>query len=194
MRRSAWIPEGQSLIISIRRLGESHGTRANAVWFRSGQKDHSQEHLQFHLRRHEELLDCHATDRKGLREEAEGQLTHPCRKWINLRFFNWQELDKRLSINVDDATNVLSVSFTDIDPEFAQRVVAFAVDLLVKEFYAVSEDDNATNLKNYQEAMDASFQKIVQYQKDLQELEQSVSNSSATLIPSRQFLKNLKNS
>lgn len=93
-------------------------------------------------------------------------------------------LDQSLSISVDETSNVLSVSFTDIDPEFAQRVVAFAVDLLVERFYAVSEDDNAINLKNYQEAMDSSFKKIVEYQRDIQNLEQSVSNSSTASIPS----------
>ena len=35
--------------------------------------------------------------------------------------------------------------------------------------------------------MNASFQKIVQYQKDIQNLEQSVSNSSATSVPSIMF-------
>ncbi len=35
--------------------------------------------------------------------------------------------------------------------------------------------------------MDSSFQKIIQYQKDIQALEQSVSNSSATSIPSIMF-------
>lgn len=98
-----------------------------------------------------------------------------------------KKLDKKLSIKVDDETNVLSVSFTDIDPEFAKRVVVFAVELLMKEFYAVSEDDNAINLKNYQEAMDSSFQKIVQYQKDVQNLEHSVSNSSSASLPSIMF-------
>lgn len=96
-------------------------------------------------------------------------------------------LNKTLSIKVDDTTNVLSVSFTDIDPEFAQKVAAFAVDLLIEQFYAVSEDDNSINLKNYQEAMEASFQKIVQYQKDIQNLEYSVSNSASSSIPSIMF-------
>ena len=36
-------------------------------------------------------------------------------------------------------------------------------------------------------AMDASFQKIVEYQKDIQALEQSVSNSSSASIPSIMF-------
>lgn len=105
----------------------------------------------------------------------------------HLRSKSRKALDKTLSVSVDEETNVLSVSFTDIDPEFAQKVAAFAVELLLERFYAVTEDDNAINLKNYQEAMDSSFKKIVEYQKDIQNLEQSVSNSYSTTIPSIMF-------
>ena len=98
-----------------------------------------------------------------------------------------KELNKALSVKVDEETNVLSVSFTDIDPDFSQKVVAFAVDLLVERFYAVTEDDNAINLRNYQDAMDSSFQKIVEYQKEIQHLEQSVSNTVTNSIPSIMF-------
>lgn len=98
-----------------------------------------------------------------------------------------KELGKHLSIELDEDTNVLSLSFTDIDPEFAQEVASFAVDLLMEQFYAVSEDDNSINLRNYQEAMDTSFKKIVEYQKDIQNLEQSVSSSSSSSIPSIMF-------
>jgi len=82
---------------------------------------------------------------------------------------------------------VLTVSFTDIDPAFAKEVAEYASELLIKMFYDVSVDDNTINLKNYREAMDASFAKIVQYEKDIQELEQSVSNSYASSIPSIMF-------
>ena len=105
----------------------------------------------------------------------------------NVKANSRKALGKVLSIKLDEDTSVLSVSYTDINPEFAQLVSAYAVKLLVEQFYAVSEDDASINLKNYQEAMDASFQKIVQYQKDIQNLEQSVSNSSATSIPSIMF-------
>lgn len=98
-----------------------------------------------------------------------------------------KKLDKVLSVTIDETSNVLSVSFTDIDPEFSQKVVTFAVNLLTERFYAVKYDDNAINLKNYQEAMDSSFQKIIQYQKDIQDFEKTVSNSSATSIPSIMF-------
>ena len=94
---------------------------------------------------------------------------------------------KNLSVKLDDKTSVLSVSFTDIDPEFAHEVASYATDLLIGQFYQVSEDDDAINLRNYQEAMDSSFLKIVQYQKDIQELEQSVSNAYATSVPSIMF-------
>ena len=105
----------------------------------------------------------------------------------HIRSNSRRELDKYLSINIDEDTSVLSVSYTDIDPEFAQKVSSFATSLLIEQFYAVSEDDNTINLRNYQEAMDSSFQKIVNYQKEIQNLEQSVSNSSSSSIPSIMF-------
>lgn len=105
----------------------------------------------------------------------------------NIKANSRKALSKDLSINLDEKTSVLNVSYTDIDPEFAYQVSSYAVKLLMEQFYAVSEDDDSINLKNYQEAMNASFQKIVQYQKDIQNLEQSVSNSSATSVPSIMF-------
>lgn len=98
-----------------------------------------------------------------------------------------KKLNKNLSVELDEVSNVLSVSFTDVDPEFAQKVASFAVNLLIEQFFAVSEDDNVINLRNYQEGMEGSFQKIVQYQKDIQNLEQSVSDSSSVSIPSIMF-------
>lgn len=105
----------------------------------------------------------------------------------NVKTSSRKALSKALSVKLDDKTGVLSVSFTDIDPEFAHEVTAYATDLLIEMFYQVSEDDDIINLKNYQEAMDESFLKIVQYQKDIQELEQSVSNAYATSVPSIMF-------
>ena len=96
-------------------------------------------------------------------------------------------LGKKLTVKLDDKTNVLSVSYTDIDPVFANDVAKYAADTLMEKFYDVSADDNAINLRNYQEAMDSSFKKIVQFQKDIQDLEQSVSNSNAAVIPSIMF-------
>lgn len=105
----------------------------------------------------------------------------------NVKTNSRKALGKNLSVKLDDKTSVLSVSFTDIDPEFAHEVASYATDLLIGQFYQVSEDDDAINLRNYQEAMDSSFLKIVQYQKDIQELEQSVSNAYATSVPSIMF-------
>jgi len=98
-----------------------------------------------------------------------------------------KKLDKALSVSMAKDDPVLTVSFTDIDPAFAKEVSEYASELLIKMFYDVSVDDNTINLKNYREAMDASFAKIVQYEKDIQELEQSVSNSYASSIPSIMF-------
>ena len=105
----------------------------------------------------------------------------------NVRSSSRKALSKSLSIRLDEDTNVLFVSYTDIDPEFAQKVASFATNQIMEQFYALSEDDDAINLKNYQEALDSSFKKIVEYQKAIQDLELSVSNSSSASIPSIMF-------
>ena len=105
----------------------------------------------------------------------------------NVRSSSRKSLQKTLSVKLNEETNVLSVSFTDIDPVFAQTVASYATDLLMKKFYEYSADDDAINLSNYMEAMDTSFQKIVEYQKDIQKLEQSVSSTTASSIPSIMF-------
>ena len=104
-----------------------------------------------------------------------------------VKFNSRKALGKKLSVSMAKEDPVLTVNFKDIDPAFAKDVSEYASDLLIKMFYDVSVDDNTINLRNYQEAMDASFAKIVQYEKDIQELEQSVSNSYATSIPSIMF-------
>ena len=101
-------------------------------------------------------------------------------------------LDKVLTVKFDEKTSVLTVSFKNIDPDFAYEVATYASDLLVQMFYKFAANDDSVNLKNYTEAMESSFAKIVQYQKDVQELEQSVSNSYATSIPSIMFEVEMK--
>lgn len=106
----------------------------------------------------------------------------------NFRSSSRKSLSKTLSVKLDDKTNVLSVSFTDIDPVFAQFVASYATDLLMKKFYEYSAEDDAIKLNNYKEAMDSSYKKIVDYQKDIQALEQSVSVTTASSsIPSIMF-------
>ena len=105
----------------------------------------------------------------------------------NVKTNSRKALSTKLSVKLDEETNVLAVSYTDINPEFAYEVAKYAADTLMEKFYDVSADDDAINLRNYQEAMDSSFKKIVQFQVDIQNLEQSVSNSSAATIPSIMF-------
>ena len=105
----------------------------------------------------------------------------------NVRSSSRKTLSNSLSISLDDKTSVLSISFTDIDPVFAYKVSSYATELLIEKFYESSADDDAINLNNYKEAMDDSFKKIVQYQTDIQNLEQSVSSTSAASVPSIMF-------
>ena len=110
----------------------------------------------------------------------------------NVKTNSRKALDKVLTVKFDEKTSIITVSFKDIDPQFAKDVASYASELLIKMFYEFAEDDDSINLKNFTEAMEASFAKIVQYQKDVQELEQSTSNVAAASIPSIMFQAQMK--
>ena len=52
------------------------------------------------------------------------------------------EVKKHLSTNFDEETGILSLSYEDIDPEFATEVVNYAVELLDKRFAVIGGNRN----------------------------------------------------
>lgn len=87
-----------------------------------------------------------------------------------------EALKKKLSSNYDDETGVFSVSFTDIDPKFAQEVVNYVVDLLEQRFLDLGIDQNKLSEANLKENIQNSYDNILSLQKQIQTLEGSVSN------------------
>lgn len=87
-----------------------------------------------------------------------------------------EALKKKLSSNYDDDTGVFSVSFTDIDPKFAQEVVNYVVDLLEQRFLDLGIDQNKLSEANLKENIQNSYDNILSLQKQIQTLEGSVSN------------------
>jgi uncharacterized protein involved in exopolysaccharide biosynthesis len=87
-----------------------------------------------------------------------------------------EALKKKLSSNYDDETGVFSVSFTDIDPEFARDVVNYVVDLLEQRFLELGIDQNKLSEANLKENIQNSYDNILSLQKQIQTLEGSVSN------------------
>lgn len=85
-------------------------------------------------------------------------------------------LKEVLSANYDKDTGVFTVSFTDIDPSFACRVVDFCVEKLEAKFLELGLDKNILEKKNLEENIDLTKDKIIDLQNDIKKLEYKVSN------------------
>lgn len=87
-------------------------------------------------------------------------------------------LQKLISVEFDDKSSVFSISFTDRDPEFAKRVVDFSVKLIENLFLNLGVD------RNFEEELTNSYKEILNLQKKIQSLENSVSSDYASLLTS----------
>ncbi len=87
-------------------------------------------------------------------------------------------LKKELGSNFDEDTGVFTVSFTDTDPAFAKDVVNFVVDELEHRFLEMGIDKNKLTKTNLEENISNSYSEILKLQKQIQNLEYSVSNAS----------------
>ena len=85
-------------------------------------------------------------------------------------------LMENLVSSMDEETGVFTVSFTDIDPVFAQEVVNFTVDFLEKRFLEMGLDKNQLSKTNLEDNIENSYCTILDLQKRIQEIEYSVSN------------------
>lgn len=92
---------------------------------------------------------------------------------------------KNLSAKIDDKTGVFTLSFTDIDPVFAQRVVNFAVDHLENRFIEMGLDKNKLEKANLEQNIQNTYTEIVRLRNKSKRLEESVSGGFASQkIPS----------
>ncbi len=87
-----------------------------------------------------------------------------------------EALKQVLTSNFDDETGVFSVSFTDIDPVFAKDVVNYVVTQLEERFLDMGIDKNRLTKENLEANIENTYQEILKLQKEIQELEYSVSN------------------
>ena len=94
-------------------------------------------------------------------------------------------LKKTLAASYDDDTGVFTVSFTDIDPEFAQRVVNFVVDWLGDKFDELGLDNNKIQKENLERNIQSSYNEILRIEREMKDLGASVDyGASAWNIPS----------
>lgn len=84
-------------------------------------------------------------------------------------------LKKILKAEIDKESGVFSISFTDIDPVFAQAVVNYSVQYMEKRFAEMGLDKNKLSKENLEVNLKNSYQDILQLEKDSQGLMASVS-------------------
>ncbi len=94
-------------------------------------------------------------------------------------------LKKTLSAEFDDETGIFTVSFTDIDPVFAQQVVNFVIDWLGERFDELGLDSNKIKKENLEKNIQSSYNEILRLEREARNLGASVSGgASAWDIPS----------
>jgi uncharacterized protein involved in exopolysaccharide biosynthesis len=89
-----------------------------------------------------------------------------------------KELKKLLKSSFDSTNGVLTISFTDIDPVFAQEVVNYCTIYLEKRFEEFGLDKNKVEKDNLELNIDNTFQRILQLEEESRRLEQSVAFGS----------------
>jgi uncharacterized protein involved in exopolysaccharide biosynthesis len=85
-------------------------------------------------------------------------------------------LKKNLTAEYDDDSGVFSISFSDIDPVFAQSVVNFAADYMENLFTQLGVDKDLLQKKNLEDNIDTSYNEIINLERQIRKKENSVSN------------------
>lgn len=85
-------------------------------------------------------------------------------------------LKEKLSCNYDTDSCIFTISFLDIDPKLGQEVVNYVVELLEKRFKELGVDKNQLEKTNLEENINYAYDQIITLQKQLEEIESSVSN------------------
>jgi uncharacterized protein involved in exopolysaccharide biosynthesis len=92
-------------------------------------------------------------------------------------------LKKKLLASSDEDSGVFVISFTDIDPDFAQSVLNYCVRELEQRFVDMGLDKNQLEKTNLEINIANSFQEIQNLEKDSQRLAYSVGTGAAGDLP-----------
>lgn len=101
-------------------------------------------------------------------------------------------LKKNLTAKFDDKSGVFSISFTDLDPAFAQRVVNYAVSYLENRFNEMGIDKNKLSKENLEANITNAYNEILRLEGESAKLDQasarglySINGSSLVLEATR---------
>ena len=90
-----------------------------------------------------------------------------------------KELKKNLLAERDELSGVITISFTDIDPEFARNVVDFTVKFLENRFGELDLDKNKIERDNLETNIKNTFEEILRLEDESRKLGQSVAFGAA---------------
>jgi uncharacterized protein involved in exopolysaccharide biosynthesis len=92
-------------------------------------------------------------------------------------------LKKKLVGEIDEQSGILTISFTDTDPEFAQTVVNYCMNKLEQSFTEMGVDKNQVEKENLEINVANTFREIQSYERQSQELAFSVRDNGTGIIP-----------
>ncbi|GHV80648.1 hypothetical protein AGMMS49944_24390 [Spirochaetia bacterium] len=90
-------------------------------------------------------------------------------------------LKKILTASSDEKSGVFSISFTDTDPVFAQRVVNFCVSYLQAWFDELGIDKNKLEKENLEKNIRNTYDEIMKRELETRQLEQSVQRGGVNI-------------
>jgi uncharacterized protein involved in exopolysaccharide biosynthesis len=99
-------------------------------------------------------------------------------------------LKKQLSASYDEKSGVFSISFTDTDPAFAQRVVNYCVSYLENWFNELGVDKNKREQENLEKNIENTLREIQNLEQESHRLEQSVDRVGLANIPAISLERN----
>lgn len=85
-----------------------------------------------------------------------------------------------LTANFDDESGVFSISFTDIDPQFAQEVVNFSVDYMENMFEELGLDQNKRKKQNLEINLQNTLDEIQNLETETRELAHTIARGGQT--------------
>lgn len=99
------------------------------------------------------------------------------------RALSRKRLKGSLKVALDNDSGVVSLSFSDIDPAFAQAVVQYALEYYEKRFMEMGLDKNKPELKNFTDLIETALKGIKDAEDKIQNFERSVSYANAYNLP-----------
>lgn len=78
-----------------------------------------------------------------------------------------KSLTKQFETEFDSASGVLTISFTDIDPEYAVKVVDYSVDWISDKLTELGVDNNKITKENLEKNIDITWNEVIRITKEI---------------------------